>query len=158
MPSFAESPADLPDPAVIRAMSGLEYVRAMLDGRVPLAAIDRLMGYQLESVEPGRVTLRGTPDFAHSNAFGAVQGGWYATVLDSAMGCAVMTGVPQGRHWTTLEFKVNILRAVPLGTEILATGMSDHAGRSTAAARAEMRDAGTGRLHATASTTCLILD
>jgi uncharacterized protein (TIGR00369 family) len=71
-----------------------------------------------------------------------VHGGWYGTLLDSCMGCAVMTALPRGRVYTTLEYKVNLLRAIPLGTEVIATGTVTHAGRSTAVASGEIRDAG----------------
>ena len=87
---------------------------------------------------------------------GGVHGGWYGTLLDSCMSCAVMTMVPKGSVYTTLEYKVNLTRAIPLGTEIHATGLCDHAGRTTAVARGEIRDAN-GRLYATGTATCLIM-
>ncbi|RAZ82056.1 PaaI family thioesterase [Cereibacter johrii] len=157
MTLFAECPEDFPAAATVAGMSGMDYMQAMLEGRVPEPTIGRIMGYRLVSVEPGRVVWRGVPAFAHTNAFGGVHGGWYGTILDSAMGCAVMTGVPKGRRWTTLEFKVNITRALPIGRDILAVGISDHAGRTTAVAHGEIRDAEDDRLYATGSTTCLLL-
>ena len=103
------------------------------------------------------VRFRGTPDFAHSNPMGTVHGGWYGTLLDSCMACAVMTKVPRGSLYTTLEYKVNITRAIPLGMEILATGSVDHAGKTTGVAHGEIRGAEDGKLYATGSTTCLIM-
>ncbi|HMO07234.1 MAG TPA: PaaI family thioesterase [Paracoccaceae bacterium] len=138
-------------------MSGMAFMQAMLAGSLPQAAMSRALDYRLDSVEPGRVVFRGTPGFGHTNPVGGIHGGWYGTLLDSAMGCAVMTAVPQGRWYTTLEYKVNILRALPPGTEALAIGLLDHAGRSTAVAHGELRGAADGRLYATGSTTCIIM-
>jgi uncharacterized protein (TIGR00369 family) len=86
-----------------------------------------------------------------------VHGGWYGALLDSCMGCAVMTALPAGRAYTTLEYKVNLIRAIPLGHDVVATGRLTHAGRSTAVASGEIRDAVTDRLYATGTTTCLIM-
>lgn len=132
-------------------------MQAMLAGQIPHPTIAGLMGYRLAHVAPGRVTLTGAADFGHTNPFGAVHGGWYGTVLDTALGCTVMTAVPQGRWYTTLEYKVNITRALPLGMEIEAEGLLDHAGRSTAVAHATIRGRADGRVYATGSTTCIIM-
>lgn len=157
-PVFAESPADLPSRAQLLSMSGLEFMLGMLEGRLPQPTIARLMGYALHNVAPGRATLRGAPSFAHTNPFGAVHGGWYGTILDTALGCAVMTAVPKGRWYTTLEYKVNITRALPIGMEVEAEGLLDHAGRSTAVAHATLRGLADGKIYATGSTTCIILE
>ncbi len=157
-PRHAETPADIPSRDTLLSMSGLEFMEGMLAGRLPHPAISRLLGYRLVEVSPRRAVFRGMAQFDHTNPVGGVHGGWYGTVLDSAMGCAVMTTVPRGRWYTTLEYKVNILRALPLGVPVLATGTLDHAGRTTAVARGEIRGAGDGRLYASGSTTCIILD
>ena len=115
------------------------------------------MNYSLEEVEPGKVVFRGKPEFQHTNPAGGVHGGWYGTLLDSCMSCAVMTMTAKGSVYTTLEYKVNLTGAIPIGAEILATGISDHAGRTTGVAHGEIRDATTGRLYATGSATCLIM-
>ena len=156
-PFFAQTPDDTPSRTALLSMSGLEFMQATLEGRLPHAAIAALINAQLHSVEPGRVAFRATPGFAHTNPVGAVHGGWYGTLLDSALGCAVMTAVPKGRWYTTLEYKVNITRALPLDTEVIATGILDHAGRSTATANASIRGAADGKLYATGTTTCIIL-
>ncbi|WP_102108916.1 PaaI family thioesterase [Oceaniglobus roseus] len=153
---FAKSPADLPDLARILSMSGLAFMEGIRDGTLPAPPICEGMNYLLDTVERGRVVFRGTPEFAHTNPVGTVHGGWYGTLLDSCMACAVMTEVPRGWAYTTLEYKINITRALPLGTEILATGLTAHAGRSTGVATGEIRGAGDGKLYATGSTTCLI--
>ena len=73
------------------------------------------------------------------------------------MACAVMTKVPKGSVYTTLEYKVNITRPIPLGTGIEALGRVQHAGRSTGVAMGEIRGVADGRLYATGSTTCIIM-
>ena len=157
MPPIALSPADLPDQATVHSMSGLDFMRAVLDGRLPGPPIGQTMGYGLHSVEQGRAVFRGTPEFSVTNPMGTVHGGWYGTLLDSAMACAVMTIVPKGSVYTTLEYKVNITRPLPLGTEIECTGLVDHAGRSTGVAHGEIRGLADGKLYATGTTTCIIM-
>jgi uncharacterized protein (TIGR00369 family) len=156
-PRFARSPEDLATRDELLSMSGLDFMRAILDGRVAGPPIAALRDYRLHLVEPGRVVFRGTPGFAHTNPMGTVHGGWYGTLLDSAMACAVMTAVPKGSWYTTLEYKVNITRPIPPGTPIEAEGIVQHAGRTTGVAAGTIRGAGDGRLYATGSTTCVIL-
>jgi uncharacterized protein (TIGR00369 family) len=139
-------------------MSGLEFMERMRDGNLPGPPIARTMGYRLHSVEKGRVAFRGAPGFDVTNPMGGVHGGWYGTLLDSAMACAVMTAVPTGSVYTTLEYKINITRAIPLDMEIECVGLVDHAGRSTAVAHGEIRGVADDRLYATGSTTCLVMD
>ncbi len=140
------------------SMSGLEAMQEMLAGGMALPTISGLLNYRLHSVEQDRVAFRGAARFAHTNPFGTVHGGWYGTVLDSAMGCAVMTRVPKGFWYTTLEYKVNITRALPIDMPIEAVGTVLHAGRSTAVAEAAIRGLDDGRLYASATTTCIILE
>ncbi|MEM8553544.1 MAG: PaaI family thioesterase [Pseudomonadota bacterium] len=116
------------------------------------------MNLRLVGVELGRVTFAGIPEQRHANPVGHVHGGWYGTLLDSAMGCAVQTRLPAGRGYTTLEFKVNITRPVPVGMEVEAVAECQHAGRSTAVARGEVRGVGDGKLYATGSTTCFVFE
>ena len=156
-PVHAEDAAGLASREVLVSMSGLDFMQAMLEGRLPHPPIGATLGFRLEVVEAGRVVWRGVPGFGTLNPMGGVHGGWYGTLLDSAMGCAVMTTLPRGSLYTTLEYKVNITRAIAAGRAILAEGRVTHAGRSTAVAEGTIRDAGDGRLHATGSTTCLIL-
>jgi len=132
-------------------------MQAMLAGRLPHAPIAGLMNMRLHSVDAGRICFRATPKFTHTNPVGAVHGGWYGTLLDSALGCVVMTAVPKGFWYTTLEYKVNLTRAIPLETEVIATATLDHAGRTTAMAHAKIRGCSDDKLYATGSTTCIIL-
>ena len=90
----AETLDDLPSQETVMSMSGLDFMQAMLRGELPRPPISALLNYTLDSVEPGKVTFRGTPEFAHTNPLSGVHGGWYGTLLDSCMACAVMTTVP----------------------------------------------------------------
>ena len=157
MVQLAQGPEDLLSMAELLDLSGLEFMRGIVEGRLPSPPISQTMGYTLHSVEDGRVVFRGTPQFNVTNPMGTVHGGWYGTLLDSAMACAVMTKVPKGAVYTTLEYKVNILRAIPLGTEVDCIGLTDHVGRSTGVAHAEIRGVSDDRLYATGSTTCIVM-
>lgn len=154
---FARNAAELPSRDQVLALSGLEFMRSMLRSDIAHPPIGETLGYRLDVVEDGRVVFRGAPSFAAMNPVGSVHGGWYGTLLDSAMACAVMTKVPRGSLYTTLEYKVNITRAIPVGREIVAEGVVSHAGRSTGVAEGTIRDAQTGKLCATGSTTCIIM-
>lgn len=151
-------PGPFPTRETMLAMSGMDFMHAMLAGRMAPSGIWQVMAFGLHAVEPGRVTFRGTPGVQHANPVGAVHGGWYGTLLDSAMGCAVMTAVPRGKWYTTLEYKISLIRPVAFGTEVEVTGILDHCGRSTAVSHGEIRGLGDGRLHATGTTTCILLD
>jgi len=110
-----------------------------------------------EDIQEGRVTFRFHPQEFHYNPIGSVHGGVYATVLDSAVGCAVHTLLPAGVGYTTLELKVNYLRPLRAGMgEVRAVGEVLSMTRQTAVAEGRLVDAG-GKLYAYASTTCLIL-
>jgi uncharacterized protein (TIGR00369 family) len=157
MPRLATSPDDLLEPAEAIKLSGLEYMQRILDGTNPGPPIGGTMGYRLHSVEEGRCVFRGAPEFNVTNPMGTVHGGWYGTLLDSAMACAVMTRVPRGSVYTTLEYKINILRPIPLGMQVDCTGVTDHVGRSTGVAHGEIRGVEDGKLYATGSTTCIVM-
>ena len=129
----------------------------MLTGRMAPSGIWQVMGFGLATVDPGRVTFRGTPGVRHANPVGALHGGWYGTFLDSAMGCAVMTAVAQCKWYTTLDYKISLIRPVAFGAPVEVTGILDHCGRSAAVAHGEVRGLD-GRLHATGTTTCILLD
>ncbi len=155
---FAEGPEDLLTPAEIGAVSGLAFIEGMRAGRYPVPPIARLMNFWLVEVEAGRVVFEGRPEFAHYNPIGSVHGGWFGTILDSCMACAVQSSLPQGRGYTTLEFRVNILRAAGEGTGPLrAEGRAVHVGRRTGVAEGRLTDAA-GKLYATGVTTCLVME
>lgn len=155
--NIPKSPSDLLSQAELLSMSGLEFMQGILDGRHPGPPIGPTMGYTLHEVSDGRVVFRGAPGFETTNPMGTVHGGWYGTLLDSAMACAVMTKVPKGSVYTTLEYKINIIRSIPIGMMIECEGVTDHTGRSTGVAHGEIRGIEDGRLYATGSTTCIIM-
>lgn len=157
MPYAAQSPDQLLPREEILTMSGLQFMQRLLAGEIAGAPIAGTMNLNLHEVEDGRVVFSGVPEFGALNPSGAVHGGWYGTLLDSALGCAVMTKVPQGSVYTTLEYKVNITRAIPVGMEVTCTAWVDHAGRSTSVAHGEIRGVQDGKLYATGSTTCIIM-
>ncbi|QDC08845.1 PaaI family thioesterase [Oceanicola sp. D3] len=154
---IAARPEELASFEQLTSMSGLAFMRGILSGEIAGPPISEVMTYWLDEVEDGRVVFRGAPEFAHANPMGGTHGGWYGTLLDSCMACAVMTKVPQGSWYTTLEYKVNITRAIPVGCEVLAIGETQHVGRSTGVARGEIVGVEDGRIYATGSTTCMIM-
>jgi len=141
-----------------RAMAGLDLLCGMQDGSVPGAPIAALVGLSIAEVAQGRVVMRLTPAEYHYNPIGTMHGGILATLLDSVMGCAVHSTLPKGRGYTSLEIKVNYVRAVTSESgELSAEGIVVHGGRRSAVAEGKVVDA-KGRLCATASTTCLVFD
>ncbi|GAB4283630.1 MAG: PaaI family thioesterase [Roseovarius sp.] len=154
----ARSLDELPEPAEIAGRSGLDFLQAVLAGQLSGPPIGATLGFALTEVGPGRAVFEGMPEFRATNPMRGVHGGWYGAILDSCMGCAVMTTLRRGQLYTTLEYKVNITRALALGTRVRAVGLVAHAGRRTGVATGELRGIADGRLYATASTTCLIMD
>jgi uncharacterized protein (TIGR00369 family) len=137
--------------------SGLEVLRAMADGTLPPAPIGSLVGMEVESVEEGVVVFALEPALFQYNPIGSVHGGVYATLLDSACGCAVHSTLPAGTGYTSLDLSVKFLRRIDVATgRVRCTGHVVHAGGRTALARAEITDA-RGRLLAEATSSCLIL-
>src|SRR5262245_8189795 len=118
----------------------------------------QLIGFDLVEVEHGRAVFEGTPAFQHYNPLGTVHGGYAATLLDSCMGCCVHTTLPKGMGYTTLEFKVSLLRPITSETGLVrAEGkIVGRAGR-VATAEGRLSDRG-GRLLAHATTTCLVFE
>lgn len=147
----------LPSQEEILSMTGLEFMEKIKLGELPGAPIAKTLNYDLISVSLGQVIFRGAPKFDSMNPVGSVHGGWYGTLLDSAMACAVMTKIPKGSFYTTLEYKINIIKAIPIGMEIDAIGLVTHSGRSTGTADGKIIGTKDKILYATGSTTCLIM-
>ncbi len=143
--------------ARLAQMSGLELLQAMLAGKGPAPSISGTLNFTLETIEEGRAVFVGTPNKDHCNPLGTVHGGWYGAVLDSCMACAVQSCLPPGNAYTTLEYKVNIVRPIPLGMKVRAVGTAQHVGRSTGVGVGEIRGAEDDRLYATGSTTCIVM-
>ncbi len=143
---------------VAARLSGLELMQGMLDGRLPYPVIGHTMDFMLIEAAQGRAVFQGTPGTRFINPLGTVHGGWYATLLDSALGCCVHTALPAGRSYTTLELKVNLIRAIrPELQRVRAEGQVIHVGGQTATAEARLLGPD-GRLYAHGSTTCLVFD
>lgn len=143
------------DPTAMTGLELMRWVQTELPADIP--SIGRLLGMRFDEVDHGRIVLSldTRPDFA--NPLGTVHGGIAATLLDSAMGCAVHTTLPAGAGYTTLELKVNYIRtARTAGQTLSATGTVIHAGRRTATAEGKVLDE-QGKLIAHATTTCMIL-
>ena len=144
--------------AMVAGKTGLEIMQAMLAGELPYPHIAETLDFALVQVGPGRAVFQGTPQLKHYNPLGTVHGGWYATLLDSAVGCAVHTMMPAGRGYTTAELSINIVRAASVKSGPLrAVGSVIHCGRQLATA--EGRIVGPdGKLYAHATTTCLVFE
>lgn len=140
-----------------RNLSGIDFLRGVRDGTIQPAPIQELIGMKLIEVEAGRAVWEVVPGEQHYNPIGTAHAGIAATLLDSAMACAVHTTLPLGKGYTTLEFKINLVRAVTIKSGVLrAIGKLVHGGRSTATAEGRLEDA-SGALYAHATTTCMIL-
>jgi uncharacterized protein (TIGR00369 family) len=144
--------------ALARDLSGLEYLRAIAEGRAPAAPIAALLGMSVVSVEKGQVIFGLDVGEHLYNPIGSVHGGVFCTLLDSAMGCAVHSSLDRGQAYTTLELKVNIVRALTLSTPgVVATGQVVSAGRRVATASGQITGPD-GTLYAHATTTCLVFE
>jgi uncharacterized protein (TIGR00369 family) len=142
----------------VAGKDGLAVMQTMLNGELPFAAIAQTLDFMLLEVSPGRAVFQGTPGPAHLNPMGGIHGGWYATLLDSALGCAVHTLMPAGRGYTTAELSVNIVKAIPLKvSRVRAEGKVIHCGRQLATAEARLFGPD-GTLYAHATTTCLVFE
>jgi uncharacterized protein (TIGR00369 family) len=149
---------DDPDAALARVggLSGLEWLRGVVAGQFAPPPMARLMNIRLVEVERGRVVFEGVPAEYHYNAIGMVHGGMAATLLDSAMGCCVHSCLDLGDRYTTIEIKVNYVKAATIDTGTLrAIGTILHIGRTTALAEARLV-AADAAMYAHATSTCLI--
>ncbi|GAA2549302.1 hotdog fold thioesterase [Streptomyces levis] len=136
--------------------SGLAFLREILDGRLPAPPIARALGFTLEEAEHGRAVFALVPGEEHYNPIGSVHGGVYATLLDSAAGCAVQSALPLGTAYTSIDLNVKFLRPVTVDSgKIRAVGTILNLGRRTALAQAELRDSD-DRLLAHATSSCML--
>jgi uncharacterized protein (TIGR00369 family) len=148
----------LTPPDVLASMSGLDFLRKMFAGDLPHATMMAQVGLTGGAAEPGFVVFRAVPGPQHYNPIGSVHGGFTATLLDSAMGCAVQSMLPQGRLYATLEFKITLVRPVTKDTgEVRAEGRALHVGRRVGSAEGRLIDTG-GRLLAHGTSTCLVVE
>ncbi|OBB71671.1 PaaI family thioesterase [Mycobacterium sp. 852014-52144_SCH5372336] len=139
-------------------MAGIDYLRAIAEGRLPPAPIGGLMQFGIAEVEPGRIGFTCVPDESAYNPIGAIHGGLLCTLLDSVTGCAVHSTLPVGKGYTSVEIKVNYLKAVRLDSgALVATGTVVKSGSRISFAEGVVTD-GSGAVVATASSTLLIFD
>jgi uncharacterized protein (TIGR00369 family) len=143
----------------LAGLSGLDALRAIMSGEAPPPPIAVLMGFDLVEADARRAVFLGRPEEFHYNPIGVVHGGLAATLLDSAMGCAVQTTCPAGVAYTTLEIKTNFVRPITLGAGVLrCEGTVLYRGRRSATAEGKLVEQATGRLLAHGTTTCLVTD
>jgi uncharacterized protein (TIGR00369 family) len=142
----------------VAGKTGLEVFQAIFSGELPSPPIGSTMAFVPIRVEPGLAIFQGHPGHAYYNPLGTVHGGWFATLLDSCVGCAVHAALPAGQSYTTVELKINIVRAltdaVPL---VRAEGRVIHLGRSLGTAEGRLVGPD-GKLYAHATTTCFIFE
>jgi uncharacterized protein (TIGR00369 family) len=139
-------------------LTGLEVMQKMAAGELPQPPIAATLGFRLIEVELGRAVFECEPAEYHYNPIGTVHAGLASTLLDSAMGCALVTTLPPATRWTTLELKANFTRAMTVETgTVRCTGSIVHPGRRVVTTEARLEDAA-GRLLAHATSTILMLD
>jgi uncharacterized protein (TIGR00369 family) len=136
--------------------SGLELLQRMIAGQYPAPPMAALLNFTLVEVGDGRAVFVGLPGERHLNPLGAVHGGWAATIMDSALACAVQTTLQKGDAYSTAEFKVNLTRPIMPGTgEVVCEGRIVHRGRTLAVSEATLKDKN-GKLLAFGTETCSI--
>ena len=141
----------------VAGLSGMQIFEAMMQGKLPYASVGKTLDYGIISATLGEVIFQGSPQSNFLNPMGTVHGGWYGTLLDSAMGCAVHTTVPAGRGFTTAEYSVNIVRGAKVGGLYRTIGKVVHAGRQMATAEGRIVDVD-GKIYAHGTTTCFLFD
>ncbi len=140
----------------IMARSGLEFLADMIAGKLPQPPMCATLGFHLAEVSNGYARFDGVPEFRHYNPIGTVHGGFAATLLDSALGCAIFTTLAKGEAWTTLELKLNLVRPISKDTgTVHAEGRIIHRGRTVATSEGTVKDQA-GKLYAHATTTCMV--
>lgn len=146
-----------PDRTALARLSGLELLRRMADGAVPAPSIARTIPFAPVEVEHGRVVFAAEPDDRVLNPLGGVHGGYAATLLDSAMGCAVHSTLPAGAGYATASLHLHYVRGLtPTSGPLLAEGRVVHAGRTVVTAEGRLTGRDDGVLYAHGSTTCLV--
>ena len=143
-------------PDILKAYDGLSFLKGIIGGTVSHPPICELMGFHLVEAEQGRAVWEGLPEFRHYNPIGTVHGGFAATLLDSALGCAIFSTIAKGDTWTTLELKFNFVRPINKDTGLVrAEGRIIHRGRTVATSEGDLKDRA-GKLYAHGTTTCMI--
>ncbi len=140
-------------------MAGIDYVRAVQSGDIPPPPIAVVMNFSIVELDEGRAVFEGEPGEEHYNPIGVVHGGYASTILDSALGCSVHTTLPVGVGYTSQTLEVKYLRPITRDTGFVRCEASVvHRGRKTATSEARLLAKESGKLLATGTSTCLILD
>jgi uncharacterized protein (TIGR00369 family) len=143
-------------PDILKSYDGLSFLKAIIAGTLPQPPISELLDFHLVDAEEGRAAFEGIPKFSHYNPIGTVHGGVAATLLDSALGCAIFSTLHKGDTWTTLDLKLNFVRPITKDTgPVRAEGRIIHRGRTVATSEGDLKDRA-GKLYAHATTTCMI--
>jgi uncharacterized protein (TIGR00369 family) len=143
---------------IVASMPGIDFVRAMVAGRLPAPPIMQTIEPFDYVADPGIITFHSIPGFRHYNPIGSVHGSYAAALLDSAMGLAVHSMLPAGSGYTTLEFKISFIRGMTKDTgPVKSEGRTLSVGRRAATAEGRITDS-KGRLLAHATTTCLVFE
>lgn len=138
-------------------LSGLEAIRGIISGRFPPPSISTTLGFRLAEVDDGRALFLGDPSDRIMNPLGVVHGGWALTLIDSCCGCAAHTTLAAGLGYTTVETKVNFVRAITPSTgEVRAEGLVVARGRTIITAEGKLTDA-RGKLLAHGTSTLMVL-
>jgi uncharacterized protein (TIGR00369 family) len=141
-----------------KEMTGLQFVRGLADGTLPLNTMAETLGYDITDAESGRVVLTADPNDTHLNPWGTVHGGLAAMILDSCMGLAIQSMLEKGFGSTTLEFKISFVRPITQETGLItAEGKVISCGRRVGTAEGRVVDRN-GRLLVHGTTTCLIFE
>ena len=145
-------------PEQVAGKTGLQVMQGLLAGELPYAHMAKTLDFMLIEVGPGLAIFQGTPGVQHLNPLGTVHGGWFASLLDSALGCAVHTMMPPGRGYTTADLSVKLVKAItPKVQRVRAIAKVLHCGRQLATAEAQLVGPD-GTLYAHASTACLVFE
>jgi uncharacterized protein (TIGR00369 family) len=140
----------------MKRASGLDFLRGILEGRVPPPPMAHTLDFHLVEVDAGRAVWQGEPQQAFYNPIGSVHGGWASTLLDSCMGCAVHSTLPPGQGYITVDIKVNLIRPLSHATgPVRAVGTIVNAGRTIAIAEGRLVGP-EGRLYAHGTSTCMV--
>jgi uncharacterized protein (TIGR00369 family) len=140
----------------IKKMTGLELMQAMIAGKFPAASMAETIPMNGMLAEHGRVQFEAIADERHLNPLGGVHGGFAATVMDSATGCAIHTVLEAGVGYGTIDLNVKMLKAVPKNVRLIAEGKVVHVSKSIGAAEGTLKDSN-GTLYAHATATCMII-
>jgi len=137
-------------------MAGLDYFQAMNDKKLPFPPLLNTLDFKVKSIEKGKAVFTFEPQEFHYNPIGTVHGGVISAILDSAMGCSIHSLLPAGTGYTTLELKVNFLKAITIKSgELKAVGKVIHSGSRTALVEAQLTDKN-NTIYAHGTSTCMI--